>query len=560
MSIATLLSEALLTEKGPTFAAARNAVLDKLQKDGWKLSDRSLKIPHATSPDGQVRLWFKSQAVYYTFGNAHSMNGARSLHSDLRTMSPEDFVKDAEKFARKEDIDQLGFDAIHEGLGIDDDLSEGFDYWYGAAPLDEDYEPAAEPEDEWAQDKAGVEVLNQKLTKTKKGHGWWKPPHNLLVNQALMGINLWRFRLFSGYGGIARAFRKDKNALIIKPGWSSVDDGRRIGSMNASGFTQIDPETAEKLVKLVAAQPTIEDTVREELAAIEKQFGIEIPSNVKAGLIGSAVKVAGQKWGLSSSTRGKDRAVPLDGSKPYDLGAFESDERRGPGLHEAQQTDAALAFPGEDEQAKPGGFKISSKALGLFKKELGADWQPEQALFKRQRQIIDDLSQEELAELFGAERIDLAQDAIAGNPRKAFNKWLMMTAKVSPKLGKTVRAVPENASLLFYLTVVRVSGRDMADIILKRYFETESDHIGAVKSRMKVEALEEAIIEARLAGSDDIEEAIEEYDNIVKTMRNRVAYMKSGKGDEDWLRKAVLDEVRRMEQQSKILRRLLERE
>lgn len=230
------------------------------------------------------------------------------------------------------------------------------------------------------------------------------------------------------------------------------------------------------------------------------------------------------------------------------------------GIEEAQRVDAALAFPGEDDTTKPGSFKISSKALSLFKRELGDGWQPEQALFTRQRQVITDLSREELAELFGAERIDLAQDAIAGNPRKAFNKWLMMSAKVSPKLGKLVRAAPDNAALLFYLTVVRVSGRDMADIILKRYFETESNHIGAVKARMKVEALEEAILEARLASSDDIEEAIDEYDNIVKTMRNRVAYAKSGKGDDDWLRKSVLDEVRRMEQQSKILRRLLERE
>ena len=47
------------------------------------------------------------------------------------------------------------------------------------------------------------------------------------------------------------------------------------------------------------------------------------------------------------------------------------------------------------------------------------------------------------------------------------------------------------------MTVLRVSGRDMADIILKRYFETETDHIGAVKAKMKVEELEDALRSTR---------------------------------------------------------------
>lgn len=154
------------------------------------------------------------------------------------------------------------------------------------------------------------------------------------------------------------------------------------------------------------------------------------------------------------------------------------------------EADAALAFPGEDKQVKPGGFKISSKALGIFKDQLGPDWKPEQALFQRQRDLIDGLTNDELVELFGVTSMDKAQDVIAGQPKMAFNKWLMRATKVSPKLGKFIRSQPENAALLFYLTMVRVSGRELADIVLKRYFETESDHIGAVKARMKVEDAE----------------------------------------------------------------------
>lgn len=217
-----------------------------------------------------------------------------------------------------------------------------------------------------------------------------------------------------------------------------------------------------------------------------------------------------------------------------------------------------LALPNEDE-TKQGSFKISSKALSLLKKNLGDDWKPEQALFKVQRKVIDDLSAAELSELFGADSMDKAQDFIASGPRKAFTKWLAMTSRVSQKLAKLVRSAPENASLLFYLTLVRVSGRDMADTILKRYFETESDHVGAVKAKMKAEELEESIIEARAGDELDVENAIDEFENITKTMRNRVAYMKSGKGDAEWLNKAILDEVRRIEQQAKILRRQMER-
>jgi hypothetical protein len=86
--------------KQPTFQAAKQAVMDYLKSKGWKMSG-PLKVPYATSPDGMVRLWFKSQAVWFSYGNAHNLGGARSVHSDIRAMTPEEFVVDAEKFARR---------------------------------------------------------------------------------------------------------------------------------------------------------------------------------------------------------------------------------------------------------------------------------------------------------------------------------------------------------------------------------------------------------------------------------------------------------------------------
>lgn len=83
--------------KQPTYAVAKNNVLDYLAQQGWEVK-KDLKIPHATSPDWTVRLWFKSQAIYFSNGK-HDMSNASSLHSDIRKMTPEEFVSDAMSFA-----------------------------------------------------------------------------------------------------------------------------------------------------------------------------------------------------------------------------------------------------------------------------------------------------------------------------------------------------------------------------------------------------------------------------------------------------------------------------
>lgn len=82
-----------------TFAQARAEVLDALERAGWSLSPRSLKTPYATSPSGEIRLWFKSQAVYVSRGNHHSLGNAHtySYDLDIRTMSGSEFVSMVER-------------------------------------------------------------------------------------------------------------------------------------------------------------------------------------------------------------------------------------------------------------------------------------------------------------------------------------------------------------------------------------------------------------------------------------------------------------------------------
>jgi hypothetical protein len=80
-----------------TFVQARQDILLDLQRRGWKV-DGGLKIPHATNPSGELRLWFKPQAVYfavrpYRTPFSFSFASARSTWiEDIRRLSPDEFV------------------------------------------------------------------------------------------------------------------------------------------------------------------------------------------------------------------------------------------------------------------------------------------------------------------------------------------------------------------------------------------------------------------------------------------------------------------------------------
>jgi len=97
----TLLVDRIATRfaKSKTFSEARTGLMDYLAKEGWKLSDRSLKVPHATSPDGDLRIWFKPQAIWFSVGGRHNLQGARSIHTDIRHTEPVKVVEEARRYA-----------------------------------------------------------------------------------------------------------------------------------------------------------------------------------------------------------------------------------------------------------------------------------------------------------------------------------------------------------------------------------------------------------------------------------------------------------------------------
>jgi len=93
--------------KRPTFAQAAQAIMADLSQRGWTVATRDartfkpLKFPHATDPNRNWRVWFKTQAVYLGGGGVGaSINDARSLHVDIRDLTPEQFFAYLQRFAR----------------------------------------------------------------------------------------------------------------------------------------------------------------------------------------------------------------------------------------------------------------------------------------------------------------------------------------------------------------------------------------------------------------------------------------------------------------------------
>jgi len=84
----------------PTFDAARKRIFREFGEAGWTLSSPTLKVLHATSPDGKCRAWFKAQSIYYTKGGGtHELGTAHSVTQgfDLRAIAPGIFVRWFEK-------------------------------------------------------------------------------------------------------------------------------------------------------------------------------------------------------------------------------------------------------------------------------------------------------------------------------------------------------------------------------------------------------------------------------------------------------------------------------
>lgn len=157
------------------------------------------------------------------------------------------------------------------------------------------------------------EYLNKNL-QALQHHGWWDPGHNYVVNGALMALNGWVFTIMP-FRAAKTAYRPKSDrfpeGIVIDPNWAPDD---KDGPWTA--------KTADIFVRYAKTRPSIEESVRQELADIERHFKVEIPSGVKSKLIGESQKVAKRRWGVDRLRR-KKILVPFDGSKPIQLGSWD---------------------------------------------------------------------------------------------------------------------------------------------------------------------------------------------------------------------------------------------
>lgn len=159
-------------------------------------------------------------------------------------------------------------------------------------------------------EEAAIDYLDSSTERLpKRQAAWWLPPHNLALNQTLLGgYNLWRFTILPLFPK-NKAYNERLQGIVIHPSWWSVD--RRT-------LTGMDLDLAKKLVGAMNQAPTVQEDVRREMAWIEREFSIVIPEAVQAKIIKDALPTAKRRWSVDR-LRLKDRLVPLDGGPVKDL-------------------------------------------------------------------------------------------------------------------------------------------------------------------------------------------------------------------------------------------------
>lgn len=165
--------------------------------------------------------------------------------------------------------------------------------------------------EDYEVDEREAEKFVSENFESMKGGGWWVPNHNLLLNQTMMGTcNLWVFSMLPLFPR-KKAYNPKHNGIVIHPSWHPYD--KRVFDMSLGDV--------KKVYVAAKSSPTVQDTVRKELAWVESEFKIQIPEAIQAKLVKSAIPTAVRRWG-ADRLRTKDQVIPLDGSKPFNLSAW----------------------------------------------------------------------------------------------------------------------------------------------------------------------------------------------------------------------------------------------
>ena len=149
------------------------------------------------------------------------------------------------------------------------------------------------------------------------GNGYWKPPHNVVVNFSLKGANLWTFSVLPMFWQ-NMGYQANLGGIVIKPAWNPAGKGNTLGISQSDGHHLLTQDWATKILRSIPQVMTVSEAVKLDLRKLENHFKIEIPETIKAPLIKDALVMAKRRWG-ANMTKIKHRLIPLDGSRPRDL-------------------------------------------------------------------------------------------------------------------------------------------------------------------------------------------------------------------------------------------------
>jgi len=171
-----------------------------------------------------------------------------------------------------------------------------------------------------------VALFDREMVRLGRKDSWWLPAHNLVVNIPFLGhgfskpllwMNFWAFTILPMFANRRAYMPADPEhgtpaGIVLHPNWTSiVKPDELLATL----------ENAQKVLAAARQRPMVGETVEREMAWIEREFHIDIPSAIKAKWAQEAPRVAARRWSVDR-VRLKDTFVPLDGRKPVQMGSF----------------------------------------------------------------------------------------------------------------------------------------------------------------------------------------------------------------------------------------------
>jgi hypothetical protein len=163
------------------------------------------------------------------------------------------------------------------------------DAWWGAPP------PEPTPYE------AFISYMDANAVRFPKGMaGWWLPAHNMGFKMIHSGkVIVSRYQILPTISG-ATVYMPGDSKIVISPMWWRSEKWPSVYEPSIN--------LAQKFLALAIHEPTIPNTVKEELHGLENKFGISIPPEMVTRLSMNATRNAISRWG---APRIRNTAIPI---------------------------------------------------------------------------------------------------------------------------------------------------------------------------------------------------------------------------------------------------------